>query len=77
MAPKVVERLLGHPKTDVNKENDQGLTALYLAASNNHLDVVRLLLRYELGCNHIITIFHGIHTSFILSGASRRTTRHR
>ena len=62
--PKVVERLLSHPKTDVNKDNDQGLTALYLAASNNHLDVVRLLLRYELGCNYRITKLNDIHTSY-------------
>ena len=42
---KVVEELLQHPKTDVNKPDKNGYSALIWAADLNQPDIVKILLQ--------------------------------
>ena len=43
---KVVEELLKHPKTDVNKPDKNGYSALIWAADLNQPDIVKILLKH-------------------------------
>ena len=43
---QVVEELLKHPKTDVNKPDKNGYSALIWAADLNQPDIVKILLKH-------------------------------
>ena len=42
----MVEELLKHPKTDVNKPDKNGYSALIWAADLNQPDIVKILLKH-------------------------------
>ena len=60
----MVEELLKHPKTDVNKPDKNGYSALIWAADLNQPDIVKILLKHPAIEVNVINVINVINEQF-------------